>query len=155
MKSEFKYLEDFINHIDVECPNCGAKALVVSNPTDRSKTRFTCSSCGKNKNWIGNASVFIQSGFTNISGIVLGQPFDCFFKFPLWYRAEIKGNTFFAYNLEHLNFLKEYIQTPLRERAENEHGWSNQSIQSRLPKWLLSAGNREEIVKKISLLEKK
>jgi hypothetical protein len=109
----------------------------------------------KNKEWTGNSSVFIQSGFANINGIVLGQPFDCFFKYPLWYKTEIKGNTLFAYNLEHLRFLKEFIQSPLRERAQNEHGWSNQSIQSRLPKWLLSYGNREEIVKKIGQLEKK
>lgn len=155
MKSDFKYLENFINHIDVECPHCSARALVVSNPIDRAKTRFTCSSCGKSKNWTGNSSVFIQSGFTNIKGIVLGQPFDCFFKYPLWYKSDFKGNTLFFYNLEHLTFIKEYIQNPLRERVGNEHGWSNRSIQSRLPKWLLSAGNREEIVKKINILEKK
>jgi len=157
MTDQNRYLEEFINKIDVVCPNCEARALVVSDNLNRTNIRFTCSSCGKSMKWSG------QSGYYQTSGpdmqisraIVLGQPFDCYFKLPLWFTVEIKGKIFFAYNTEHLTFQKNYIEDPLRKRSQNEFGWSNSSLQSRLPKWMLSSKNRDELLKKISVLQNK
>lgn len=85
----------------------------------------------------------------------MGHPVDCYFKYPLWYKTEFKGETLFAYNMEHLTYLLNFISNKVRERQQNEHGWSNRSLESRLPKWMLSAKNRETIEKKLrELMEK-
>lgn len=157
MTTENTYLSHFIHRIDVECPNCGARALVVSNKARREKPRFTCSSCGKNNEWTGDYAVIQTSGpsMEKSTHIALGIPYDCYFKIPLWYRFDFKEHVFFAYNIEHLTFQKDYIEDKLRQRSQTEYGWSNASLKSRLPKWLLNASNREELVKKINLLENK
>jgi DNA-directed RNA polymerase subunit RPC12/RpoP len=157
MPEQHRYLEEFINIIDVECPTCNSRALVVSDHKNRSNTRFTCSTCGRNKEWSGEPGYFQTSGpdLINSKAIALGKPFDCYFKLPLWYMTSFRGNTFFAYNREHLAFQKEYIKDPLRKRSQNDFGWSNASLQSRLPKWMLIATNRDGLLKKISALENK
>lgn len=151
------YLTEFINEIDVECPNCGEHAVVFSDKSNRTNTRFICASCGKSKKWTGNASVYQTSGpeMDKTTAIALGKPFDCYFKFPLWFTCNFKGNIFFAYNLEHLKFQKIYIEDLVRKRTKSDDGWSNSSLESRLPKWILSANNREELLKKIAVLEGK
>lgn len=151
MKSGFTYIENFINNIDVICPNCRAKALVTSNP----ETRFTCTACGQSKIWEGTPNAFYTGPIVFSSGILLGKPVDCFFRYPLWYTKSVRNETLFAYNLEHLTFLENFIDNKRRERAKNEHGWSNQSLESRLPKWMLSAKNRDDIVKAIIDLKSK
>jgi len=157
MTDQFQYLSDFINEIDVACPHCAAHALVTSDKNNRANTRFSCAACGKSKQWAGQPGVIQTAGpnMQQTQAIALGIPFDCYFKYPLWYQIEFKANTFFAYNLVHLKFLKDYIQDPLRKRKEDEWGWRNASLQSRLPKWILSAGNRQDLLKKIAALEKK
>ena len=156
MKIEFRHIEEFINQIDVECPNCQSKALVSSNPTNRNDTRFICSNCGRNKKW-ADENIKVSSNFNhdNIRGILLGESVDCYFRIPLWYKTDIKGETLFAYNLDHLEFIKSYVTDKLRLRKEDANGWSNRSLQSRLPKWILSSKNREIIERKIIELEKK
>ena len=156
MNKEFNYLSAFINEIMVVCPNCKSKATVKSKPENRADTRLICTVCGLSKNWKGNASVYCYSHkWDEIDGILMGQPVDCYFKLPLWYTIDIKGNTLFAYNLEHLQFLRDFVEDKLRERRQNEYGWSNQSLGSRLPKWLQSAKNRNVIIKKIDELKNK
>jgi hypothetical protein len=58
-----------------------------------------------------------------------------------------------AYNYDHLNFLKDHIQATLRERNAQEP--SNQSLGSRLPAWMTSAKNREAVLKGIAHLQQK
>ena len=40
----------------------------------------------------------------------------------------------------------------LRERAADRAGWRNSSLASRLPRWILSAGNREAVRKGLARL---
>ena len=156
MKYDFKYLLDFIDYIDVVCPNCQSKACVISNPGNRTETKFLCKSCGMNKEWTGvpyDLMWSFQSSDLVHEGLLFGPPVDCYFKFPLWYQIPVKGNVFYAYNIKHLDFLENYLKSKLRERAPDKYGWSNQSLQSRLPKWMLSAKNRAELEKKLSELK--
>jgi len=156
MNKEFTYIDEFINHIDVVCPICKHKALVISNPINRNETRFTCIHCGLSKDWTGNSGVYYTAqSSSEFEGILIGKPVDCYFKIPLWYAAEIKGEILFAYNLKHLEYLESYISDKLRERKVNNFGWSNKSLESRLPKWMLLAKNRLVIEKKILELKKK
>ncbi|NQY30803.1 MAG: hypothetical protein HRT69_15195 [Flavobacteriaceae bacterium] len=150
MKNEFTYISEFINQIDVCCPNCGSKSVVKSDANNRNNTRFICSKCGKSKIWNGQSSTYYYSNnYKESEGILIGHPVDCYFKYPLWYTKQIKNQTLFAYNKEHLNFLEEYINDSIRERRQGEYGWKNTSLESRLPKWLLLSKNREVILKAI------
>jgi hypothetical protein len=60
------------------------------------------------------------------------------------------GQTLWAYNLGHLDFIEAFVTAELRERQpDDRYGWSNRSLFSRLPKWMQSAKNREQILKAI------
>ncbi len=61
------------------------------------------------------------------------------------------GQTLWAMNLEHLDFLERYVESDLRERIPN----INKSLASRLPQWIKSKKNRNEILKGISKLRLK
>lgn len=156
MQQDYKYIYDFINKTSVICPTCSNKAIVKSNPENRNETNFICVNCGKTKKWEGKAGYY-ESGRNAINsiGIAIGQPFDCYFKFKLWYTKNFKGNILFAYNIEHLNFLENYIGDKIRERKTKEGQWRNGSLQSRLPKWMLESKNRSELLKAIKNLKNK
>ncbi|MEO6133505.1 MAG: hypothetical protein ABIP35_00035, partial [Ginsengibacter sp.] len=62
-------------------------------------------------------------------------------------------NILWAYNLEHLDFLRGHIEATLRERNGQE--LLNKSLGSRLPKWMTAKKNREPLLKKISELQNK
>jgi hypothetical protein len=156
MKNEYTFLEEFINEMVVVCPQCENKAFVVSNPNNRQETKLTCTHCGFSKFWNGHANDFLYSHeWSGYSGILLGQPVDCYFKLPLWYTSNFRGYVLFAYNLNHLSFLKDFIENKLRERTESESGWRNSSLESRLPKWMQSSKNREGLIKRIDELRRK
>ena len=154
--SNYQYIYDYINKIDIECQNCSKRSVVISNPENRRETKSLCVNCGKSKIWKGESNSYefgVRSQKTD--GISIGQPVDCYFKSKLWYSTTFKGEPLFAYNLEHLHFLIEYINDKLRERTKINGNWSNGSLQSRLPNWMLKAENREGIIKKLNeLLDK-
>ena len=71
----------------------------------------------------------------------------------LWLSIQLKEGELWAYNLEHLEFIKNHISANLRERTlENI---SNKSIGSRLPKWMTSKSNRNDVLKAIEKLKNK
>lgn len=128
----------FYNRIIVHCPKCQNKAFIEKidkNKNDLfSKEILYCNNCGYNK-----------------KGVLLfdGQLLN------LWLKTDCNGKELWAFNEEHLRYLKEYIQAKLRERKRDEKlGWSNKSLESCLPNWLKSAKNREKILKSIQKLEK-
>lgn len=157
MKFEYRYLEEFMTEIAVECPKCGSKAHVTSSSSSLWKASFLCTSCAFHRIWDGGANSFVKahSNSEQYAGILTGPPVDSFFRYPLWYQTEYKGEILYGYNLTHLAWLKQYVSAELRERAQTPHGWSNQSLQSRLHQWMLAAKNRDTIIRKIMALEKK
>lgn len=153
MKFDNVYLRDFTGRVDVVCPQCGAKALVKkSNKADIS-VRFSGLQCGYVKKWSGNLGIQATGSLKVKNNVVhMGWGGDPYFGFSLWYRMPCCGDVLWAYNRRHLKFYEASIGDKLRERAPNEHGWSNQSLQSRLPQWMLGGKNRSEILKKIRQL---
>jgi len=154
MRFDFVHLSTFDKQTFVVCPTCGAKAVVSAVYEEQYEARFVCPSCATNKVWAGNARSFVSAhpAMEQQDGIISGPAVDRFFKYSLWYQADFKNETLYAYNLAHLDFLKAYVAAPLRERRQAAFGWSNQSLQSRLPKWLLSGKNRSGILKKLAEL---
>ncbi|MEL7118315.1 MAG: hypothetical protein AAFO07_02710 [Bacteroidota bacterium] len=156
MNNRYHCLTEFIDEIMVICPQCQDRAVVISDKSNRRNTRLSCMNCGLTKKWNGNPSTYYISKkeYKNF-GILLGHPFDCYFNLPLWYTVDVKGHTLFAYNLNHLDFLEQFISSTVRNRSKTTYGWSNKSLESRLPKWIQSAKNRNLLLRKINTLKSK
>ncbi|ERJ60665.1 hypothetical protein [Sphingobacterium paucimobilis] len=150
--------EDFTDRIDVVCPRCEKKALVIGAglyapmAEHEEKVRFSCVSCGYAIKYGSTPKVTV---YVNSRGVpkytrVLhrNEPIDPFFGFALWYCIEANEGTLWAYNLEHLSVIEAYVTDSLRER--NGEPYQNNSIASRLPKWVSAAKNREYVLRLIA-----
>lgn len=67
------------------------------------------------------------------------------YNFPLWFQKEFNGEVFWAYNLDHIDYLERYIKADLRER--NNRGSGNGTMASRLLQFVKAAKNREKLLK--------
>jgi hypothetical protein len=135
-------IDSFWNKFQVQCPRCNSCANIDCfdpDNTDRyAPRRFSCTACGSSKDWSGRKLGW-ESWYC-----------DPYFHYPLWLQAPCCGQTLWAYNLRHLEFIEAFARAKLRERKPNEQrGWSNSSLFSRLPKWIQSGKNREGILKAI------
>jgi hypothetical protein len=74
------------------------------------------------------------------------------FNAEIWYQKEFDQSIFWAYNLEHIDYLERYIKADLRER--NNNGSGNGTMVSRLPKFVKEAKNREKLLKIIEKWKK-
>ncbi|MGL5804736.1 MAG: hypothetical protein ACRC11_04735 [Xenococcaceae cyanobacterium] len=129
-------ITEFRNKFLVRCPRCNSCATIVpANPEylvlfANVKAKFSCVSCGASK-------------------------YDYYMRYHLWLQASCWDRILWAYNLEHLDFIERFVSAKLREQRHHElYGWSNSSLFSRLPKWMQSKKNREEILKTIEKMRK-
>jgi hypothetical protein len=159
-KSEQIY--DFVEEFLVECPKCKSFAKVLLQDTNLisdyplfSPRKLTCLSCGLTKIWKGKGMIGVQMSPHKRQipqrFLVIGGNFDWYFQEPLWLQTECCGETLWAYNEKHLEFIENYVAAKLRARIPNQ----NRSLASRLPKWIKSAKNRDEILKAIGKLKEK
>ena len=124
----------------VVCPRCEKKAQVVplgTEPEVPAKVKMVCIHCGLTKEKHATERTYIWNG---------DDPTDGYFDRPLWMKIPCCGETLWAYNLRHLEFLEEFVSAELRERRQDAHGWSNVSLASRLPKWIQSKKNRKKVI---------
>ncbi len=145
---------EFYDEFLVVCPKCGKLAKVIIDETEFEKLskrktekfrnqyfaprRLVCLSCLHRDFWKGNQ-------------IGVGGNVDWYFRLPLWLQISACGETLWAYNLKHLEMLENYVSAKLRERTSK----GRSSFLSKLPKWIKSAKNREEILKAIGKLKEK
>lgn len=128
----------------VVCPKCQSKAFIL--PDTEYKRRCVCTKCSFYKSqadkyfWIGTRK--------NIST-------ERVLYLELWLHTDCCGHTLYAFTQRHLNLLEAYIKADLRERRQDEYGWRNSSVASRLPKWIESHKNREQLIKAIQKLREK
>jgi hypothetical protein len=54
-----------------------------------------------------------------------------------------------------LAFSEDFVGARLREHRRGEHGWRNQALVQRLPKWMTAAGNREEVLRGVGVLRER
>ncbi|MBN8683165.1 MAG: hypothetical protein J0L99_10930 [Chitinophagales bacterium] len=157
-----KFLFDFIRFdILVSCPACSKKAVVKPGNfefgnLEESDIKVICSHCGYNKKLSDQAAADVHTPHKKADTtrqIVLGDAIDPFFHLPLWLQTDFEKYTFWAYNVEHLDFLQDHIGAKLRER--NGQAIYNRSLGSRLPKWMTSKQNRAVLLKKIEALKDK
>jgi len=137
---------DFSEEFLVVCPRCAALAKVIPVEPDSKEfarrlfapRRLICSTC-------------VYRDLFNGRTIGLGANVDWYFRQPLWLQISCCGETLWAYNLKHLEFIENYVAAKLRRRTPN----INKSMASRLPQWLKSAKNRDEIFRAIAKLKGK
>ncbi|WLD93783.1 hypothetical protein [Alkalihalobacillus sp. AL-G] len=157
-ENKHQMLESFGYEFLVKCPNCSGKSKVISlgehSPYITGITkRFLCLNCGLTKDYQPKKNCFNQTvisygptwndGFINIGGA-----FDWYFGFPLYLQIPCCGHTLWAYNHEHLQYLRNYVEAELRE-----NGAYYLSVESKLPFWMKAAKNRETVLKAIQKLE--
>lgn len=155
-----RVLDDFANEFLVCCPKCNEKAYVSLTYEDYLSAQIICNKCGyakkwqntepKLKTWSQNSSLY-QKGVISI-----GAPVDWCFHLPLWLKTSCCGHELWAYNDKHLDWLEGYVAAKHRQRRnDQEIGWRNRSLASRLPKWIKASKNRDAILKAISKLRNK
>jgi len=129
----------------VHCPQCARCAevqpMTVEPVRFAREARIACSYCGYNKTIASRT-------------IAVGAAVDWYFQLPLWLQTPCCGEILWAYNPAHLDYLANYVQADLREDAPNgtPHGLRNSTLTSRLPRWLKSAKNRDDILRGIAKL---
>jgi DNA-directed RNA polymerase subunit RPC12/RpoP len=79
------------------------------------------------------------------------QATDPYFGLPLWLQVPFDEHILWAYNFEHLTYLKEYVGAKLREAASG----GKYSLAWKLPNFIKVAKNRDKILKAIGRLEKR
>lgn len=138
-----KRITEFHQNVAVHCPACTAKAFATVDYTAR-KARLSCLHCGFSK----DASTEGKIGNTK-AGIQMAA--HLYFDASLWYRSPFRNDVFFAFNEEHLDYLKQYIGARLREHKDRTHF----TLLEKLPKFYHDARNRDALLKLIGKLEKK
>jgi hypothetical protein len=130
----------------VVCPRCGGCGVSRSSPQDNPwlmwwPRRVSCLGCGYADDWPR------LDGRARSRGVADGAEVDPHFWLPLWLRASCcGGNRLWAWNAEHLDVLESYIGARLRERGALER-WGSTSMLEKLPAWMKTAKNRDELLK--------
>ncbi len=153
-------LANFVETIYVRCPKCNKRAHVIRIPDDEeeilaetssrqgspsfrrsfSPRKLSCLHCGYTSIWQGN-------------GLRRDGPYDWYFQLPLWLQTPCCGDILWAFNEEHLSFLERYVTAKQRIKYYAEGQIRNGTMASRLPTWMKSAKNRDQVLKGISRLK--
>jgi hypothetical protein len=86
---------------------------------------------------------------------LFGASVDPYFRLPVWLQAECCAHVLWAYNGRHLDLLESYVVARLRERGAVAVPYvrpAPMSLVERLPAWLKSAKNRDEVLRSIRRL---
>lgn len=145
-------LDELANEVLVVCPTCAGRATVRLRALEEPRragpfratheARLSCTRCGHNAR---------KDGFVRR----LNGPGDSIFGCPVWLAAPCCGHTLWAYNARHLDALEDFVRATLRERLPNSEGlWRNQAWVSRIPRWISSARNRDEVLRCIARLRR-
>lgn len=129
-----------------KCGNCLAKLIVnvEGRKTIPKYIIISCPECTAKNRVAENWEVYIQR--YNISGII-----DPVFGLPLYYQTKIKEEILWAYNIEHLIAIRDYVSSELRERTTNKF---KMTMVEKLPQFIKNAKNREEVLKSIDKFKK-
>jgi hypothetical protein len=158
----------------VQCPRCSQQAVITQvdhNPcmdTPYGSSRLLCTHCTLTRSWAGERlhvllddapavltaehGHWMQQGTNNYlrRGYDLPHGLDTRFGAPLWLSASCcGGQLLWANNLDHLDYLSDYVGATLRERPtppEHTHlAWL-------LPSWIKHAKNRDEVLRTLQKL---
>src|SRR5215467_5152407 len=78
---------------------------------------------------------------------------DFMTKGPLWLRMPCHKNVLWILNRPHLDFIEEFIRAELREERMKE--LSSRRLSSALPRWMLAAKNRKDVMRCLEKLRER
>lgn len=139
--------ETYAVELNCSCSHCATELRVNIPKVNEKKETISvkCPKCGHTENYrpknITQQWIFDHTG----------KPSEKYFGLPLWLNEDFRGNSFWAYNYKHLEYLKDYIAADLRER-NGRLGWT---MVEKLPEWMKSGKNRDKLIKLITDLERK
>ena len=147
MFSQINRKESFDVELKCNCSNCASEIRIqipnVNEPKD--KISVKCNSCGETQSYAPR-NITLESIYE-----YNGKPTEPYFQLPLWLVESVKGHSLWAYNHEHLSYLKEYVAADLREKNGRQF-WT---MVEKLPEWIKSSKNIEAVIRGIEKLEKK
>jgi hypothetical protein len=132
---------DYMKEFQVECPKCGKDAIIIVDAGVWNRGKLTCRNCMHSEK-----SIDRKAKYRSIGGAV-----DPIFGLPLWFQTEVRGDLFWACNREHLNEIRSYVSSRLRERRTTLFA----TMVEKLPHFIKDSKNRETIIKAIEKLERK
>lgn len=136
----------FENRVKRNCDNCGEPILIDIETKQKIDTiSVKCPSCGQTRDYKPSSTA------KRLLHKDTGDATDPHYGLPLWLQGDIKGDLFWAYNYEHLNYLKRYVAAKIRERASPTY----MTLIARLPDFIKSAKNREKLLKLMEKLQVK
>ncbi len=134
-------------YVSVKCRQCHQRITRSAEADQRFTTLMvTCEHCG-------DACAY-EATFTK-HHLHKGMMCDPIFGLPLWLQKTIGEDLFWAYHSEHLALVEQYVRAKLRERGIHNKGSRNSLMFSRLPRFITSGKNRENILKAINELKVK
>lgn len=131
-----------ISPSNANCGHCGSR-LTFSKTVDkyRDKIEVKCSNCMQEKEY----SVHYAFTYANDR-----QATDPYFGLQLWLQMPFGDNILWAYNFEHLAYIKNYVRAELREAASG----GKYSLAWKLPNFIKIKKNRQRVLKAIARLER-
>lgn len=136
------------NGLLVRCPRCERQAEVVTAARDARDTsssmdvlrRLVCRHCGLSRQRKKDDPIaFFWGGAQDM--------LDPYFHEPLWLQTNTRHGQLWAYNPEHLDLLRQYVQATLREHDPWHEPWRKMGLFGRLPAWIKQAKNRDEVLR--------
>jgi hypothetical protein len=141
MKFGPTYLWHFEGDIFVRCPHCGHRAHLRRRDDDsgsRLGYRFVCETCGRANDWSFERDnrIFVPAASPHLNG----------FGLDLWLQTPCCGETLWAFNELHIEFMERFIAAKLRERDLIAWGVGLAQCVSREPLAALDASRQESRV---------
>lgn len=129
------------------CDHCG-KPFEITIPGQKDKVKevsVACPHCKIARTYKPRNQLY-KIGYQST-----GKAADPVFGLPLWLQDKVNDHLFWAYNRNHLNDIKAYVQAKLRERQGT---WYTTMVE-KLPQFIKAAKNRDLVLKIIERLENK
>ena len=122
LRSEVEDIKTIPNYITIICPECRSTNKVKEN-------------------WESYILKYHRTGIV-----------DPAFGLPLWYQTPLKDEIIWAYNLDHLNEIRDYVSSELRERTTDKF---KMTMVEKLPEFIKIGKNREEVLKALRRMVEK
>jgi len=135
------FLGQFADDILVRCPACARCGHLLRLQDPRGRVvgfRFVCPACAACRDWLSARNRIIPRPGAELPG----------FGLSLWLKAPCCGEVLWAYNARHVAFLERYVGARVRsQRSVPRTFLGNGTLESRLPRWMLSAKNRQAVLR--------
>jgi hypothetical protein len=136
----------------IECPRCGECASHRPMESDSgtrdwfTPRRLICAHCGLTRDW-HEKSISHRWRETPAR--------DDYFNEILWIRGAFESQEIWAYNWRHLALIERYVAAKHRQHVRDpDFGWANRSFVNRLPTWITSAKNRDDVLRTIDRIKR-